>query len=180
MAKSKTRGEGSKAIRAYVGKNPDASAQQVMEGLKVEGITVGRTLAYNVLAGMRKKTTKKPATTKNAAASANGAAGVTKADQIREVAKGMTKPVRPMDVRAALAAKGVDVSYTQVGQVLSSMGMKRKRRRRKAAAGTAAPAARTTSASLSIDDLVAAKKLVAQVGSIEKVKEALSALARLS
>ncbi|HUY36969.1 MAG TPA: hypothetical protein VMV69_29895 [Pirellulales bacterium] len=32
----------------------------------------------------------------------------------------------------------------------------------------------------SIDDLVAAKKLVGQVGSIEKVKEALAALARLS
>jgi len=33
--------------------------------------------------------------------------------------------------------------------------------------------------SISIDDLVAAKKLVGQVGGIEKVKEALAALAKL-
>jgi len=56
--------------------------------------------------------------------------------------------------------------------------MKRKRRR-KAAAGSATPAVAANSSSLSIDDLVAAKKLVGQVGSIEKVREALAALARL-
>jgi hypothetical protein len=55
------------------------------------------------------------------------------------------------------------------------MGMKKKRRRRKAAA--VAPAA--TSTGLNINDLVAAKKVVGEVGSIAKVKEALAALARL-
>ncbi|HUY34871.1 MAG TPA: hypothetical protein VMV69_19145 [Pirellulales bacterium] len=77
-----------------------------------------------------------------------------------------------------LAGQGIHTSSTVIGKVLTAMGMRR-RRRRKAAAGTSAPAARSTTASLSIDDLVAAKKLVAQVGSVEKVKAALAALARL-
>jgi hypothetical protein len=61
--------------------------------------------------------------------------------------------------------------------VLTSMGMKKRKRRSKAVAGNAAPAA--TSTGLNIHDLVAAKKLVGQVGSIEKVREALAALSRL-
>src|SRR5438874_1004914 len=108
MANTKTRGVGSKAIRDYLSKNHDATAQQVVDALMAEGIAVNR---------------------------------------------------------------------TQVSQVLTKMGMKRKRRRRKMASGTAAVAGNSA---LNIDDLIAAKKLVAQVGSIEKVKEALSALARLS
>jgi len=49
-----------------------------------------------------------------------------------------------------------------------------------AAEGGEAPTVEATPTSLSIDDLVAAKKLVGQVGSIEKVREALAAMARLS
>jgi arginine repressor len=76
---------------------------------------------------------------------------------------------------SALEAQGIEVLHTQVSQVLAKMGMKKKRRRRKAAA--VAPAA--TSTGLNINDLVAAKKVVGEVGSIAKVKEALAALARL-
>jgi len=94
------------------------------------------------------------------------------------VAKSLPKPFRPRDVRAELAKQGIEATTTFIGKVLRSAGMKRKRRR-KAAAGGTAPAVAATSASLSIDDLVAAKKLVGQVGSIEKVREALAALARL-
>jgi arginine repressor len=90
----------------------------------------------------------------------------------------MEKPVRPKDVVAALAAKGIEVSFPHVAKVLKSMGMKRKRRR-KVASSSATPAIAANSASLNINDVVAAKKLVGHVGSIEKVKEALAALARL-
>jgi arginine repressor len=168
------------AVQAYLSKNPTASAQQVVDALKAEGMEVSTSLVFNVKAAAKKnKAAKKAAkqAPKKAAALTNGTSG-TKADAIREVAKGMGKRVRPMEVRAALSAKGIEVSYTQVSQVLTKMGM-HKRRRRKSATGTAAPAARSTSTSLSIDDLVAAKKLVGQIGSIEKVKEALAALARL-
>jgi hypothetical protein len=87
----------------------------------------------------------------------------------------MPKPVRPKDVVAALKDRGVDVLHTHVSQILASMGMKKKKR--KTAVGSAAPA--VASNGLKIDDLVAAKKLVGQVGSIEKVREALAALTRL-
>jgi hypothetical protein len=90
----------------------------------------------------------------------------------------MEKPVRPRDVIAVLKAQGVKASSAQVSTVLRGMGMKRKRRR-KAATGSTASAVAANSAGLNIDDLVAAKKLVGHVGSIEKVKQALAALARL-
>ncbi|HEV3022177.1 MAG TPA: hypothetical protein VGX76_06905 [Pirellulales bacterium] len=158
-------------------KHPGSSAQEVVDGLKAQGLTVTATLVYNVKASNKKKKAKKKAAKQaaKAAASTNGAAGATKADKIREVAGGMEKPVRPKDVVAALKAQGIEVLHTQVSQVLAKMGMKKKRRRRKAAA--VAPAA--TSTGLNINDLVAAKKVVGEVGSIAKVKEALAALARL-
>jgi len=193
MAKTKTRGEGSTAIRAYFSKNPKATAQEVVDALKAEGVTVKIGLVYSVKA-LGKKKKKKKAGKSNAAvrmekaevwaksagrmekavAWANGAASSTKADLIRETAKGMAKPVRPKDVVAALKERGVEVLHTHVSQVLASMGMKKKR---KAAVGGAAPA--VASNGLNINDLVMAKKLVGQVGSIEKVREALAALARL-
>ena len=179
MAKTKTRGEGSTAIRAYFSKNPKATAQEVVDALKAEGVTVTASLVYSVKALGKKK--KKKAGKSNAAvrmekaaAWADGVTGSTKADLIRETATSMPKPVRPKDVIAALKEKGVTASSAQVSTVLKSMGMKRKR---KAAVAGAAPA--VASNGLNIDDLVMAKKLVGQVGSIEKVREALAALARL-
>jgi len=127
-----------------------------------------------------KKPGPKPRSAKPAASAAGQthAAGGTKAEAIRAVAKSLPKPFRPLDVRAELAKQGIDASTTFIGKVLRAAGMKRKRRS-KAAAGSAAPAVAATSAPISIDDLVAAKKVVGQVGSIEKVREALAALARL-
>jgi hypothetical protein len=178
MAKTKTKGPNkSKSIRDYMRKNKGATVPQIVDGLKADGVVVTPGLVYQVKAAVKKKRGTKKAANKKAAASTNGSSGSTKADLIREVAKGMGKRVRPTDVRATLSAKGIEVSYTQVSQVLTKMGM-HKRRRRKAAVAGAAPAA--TSNGLSIDDLVMAKKLVGQVGSIEKVREALTALARLS
>ncbi|HUY31205.1 MAG TPA: hypothetical protein VMV69_00385 [Pirellulales bacterium] len=171
----------SQAIRDYMRAHSVTDAQQVVDGLKEQGVIVTPGLVYQVKTAGRKqraaKRAKKKEATATAAISSNGA-GSTKADAIREIAKGMAKPVRPMDVRAALAAKGIEATSGQISSVLKGMGMRR--RRRKGAAGRSTSAARATSVSISIDDLVAAKKLVGQVGSIEKVKEALAALARLT
>ncbi len=175
MAKTKTKGPSkSKSIRDYMRKNKGATVPQIVDGLKADGIVVTPGLVYQAKAAVKKKRAAKKAA-KKAAASTNGSAGATKADQIREVAGGMEKPVRPRDVIAILKEKGVTASSAQVSTVLLAMGMKkRKRRRRKMAVAAVA------SNGLNIDDLVMAKKLVAQVGSVEKVREALAALARLS
>ncbi|HEV3023151.1 MAG TPA: SOS response-associated peptidase [Pirellulales bacterium] len=148
-------------------KNRGASAQQVVDGLKAEGVTVTVGLVHNVKA--RKKAARAAAkaaapAAKRAAAPASSSPGSTKADAIRDVAKGMEKPVRPRDVIAALKAQGVKASSAQVSTVLRGMGMRR-RRRRKSAAGGPATAVAANSAGLNIDDLVAAKKLVGEVGS---------------
>jgi hypothetical protein len=175
MARLKTKGVSKSDIaRQYLARHPKASVMEMVTALKPYKVSEAVAAKIKYTEGTASKPGPKAA--KKAAPSTNGSTG-TKSDAIREVAKGMTKPVRPMDVRAALSAKGIEVSYTQVGQVLASMGMKRKRRRRKMAlAGSVAVAGN----SLNIDDLVAAKKLVGQVGSVEKVREALAALARLS
>jgi arginine repressor len=167
------------AVQDYLSKNSAATAPEVVDALKAHGIEVTAGHVYNVKATMKKKKSAKKAAKKKAgpkaAASTNGA---TKADHIRDQAKSMPKPVRPKDVVAALKDRGVEVLHTHVSQILASMGMKKRKRRRKMAVSGAAPA--VASNGLNINDLVAAKKLVAQVGSVEKVREALAALARLS
>ncbi|HVC98645.1 MAG TPA: hypothetical protein VND64_33570 [Pirellulales bacterium] len=179
----------SAAVRKYLKANRKSMPKDVSAAMKEQGIDVSPSMVSVIKFNMMKKraakrnemavvvarTAKNLARRANPAASTNGAAGGTKAEAIRTVAKSLPKPVRPRDVRSELAKQGIEASTTFIGKVLRSAGMKRKRRR-KAAAGTAAPA---VAASLSIDDLVAAKKLVGQVGSIEKVKVALAALARL-
>jgi hypothetical protein len=134
MARTKTkgkRGEKTDAIRAYVATHPNATAPEVVEGLKAQGVTVRVGLVYGV---------------KSYDAKTGG--------------------------RAAAKAEAVSTN--------GAVGHKRKRRRRRKskAAAVAAPAA--TDNGLNINDLVAAKKLVGEIGSIGKVREALSALARLS
>jgi hypothetical protein len=84
------------------------------------------------------------------------------------------------EVVAALEAHGISESLVaKVRQKAARKGKRGPKRRRRQKAAGAAPVVAANSVGLNIDDLVAAKKLVAQVGSIERVKEALSALARL-
>lgn len=105
-------------------------------------------------------------------------AGGSKADSIRDVARRLPKPVRPRDVIAELAQQGIDVSRGQVSQVLRGMGMRRRRGRRSKAASTRSTA--TASVTISLNDLLAAKKLADQLGGVAAAKEAVDALAKLS
>lgn len=160
-------------------KNKGASVQQIVDGLKSEGVKAA--LVYNVQSDMRKKKGKKgvKGSTKKAAAATNGAAETSKADSIRHVAQGLPKPIRPRDVVAALNEQGISVSPAQVSQVLKSMGLKRRRRGRRPAA-MAGRAATPMGEMLTLENLLAAKKLVTQLGSIEAAKHAVDALAKLS
>jgi hypothetical protein len=176
MARLKTKGVSkSDIVRQYLERHPSASVMEIVTALKPYKVSEAVAAKIKYTEGSQgsaaTKTKARPKATKPVAST------TTKADQIREVAKGMSKPVRPIDVRAVLSANGIEVSYTQVSQVLTKMGMHKRRRRKAAVAGAAQAVA---SNGLSIDDLVMAKKIVGQVGSIEKVREALAALARLS
>ncbi len=84
----------------------------------------------------------------------------------------------PLRRRAALGSTS-PTGFTKANAIRNVAKQKR-RRRSKTEVGRAAKGVARNSTSITVDDLVTAKKLVCQVGSIETVRQALAALARLS
>lgn len=84
----------------------------------------------------------------------------------------------PKEVYEALLAQGVDVSKALVNRLKYGPhgAGKRKRRGRRRRATVAS----NGGGQLSLEHLLAAKKLVVQLGSVETAKQAVDALARLS
>ncbi|MGH7135423.1 MAG: hypothetical protein ACREHD_06760 [Pirellulales bacterium] len=179
MARPKTKSPTkSQAIRGFMRKNKGATVAQIVDGLKSEGVNVTPALVYNVQSDIRKKRAAKRAAKTTTAI--NGSAETSKAERIRQVAQSMDGRVRPRDVVATLAAEGVKVSSAQVSTVLRSMGMRRRRRGRRPAAATSNGSAKhSTSPTLSLENLLAAKKLANQLG-MQAAKQAVDALAKLS
>lgn len=111
--------------------------------------------------------------------------GVNKSDEIRKVAAAMKakgdKP-RPSVIVAELNTKGVKVAPAQVSMVLKKMGFRPLRRRKKAGGvpvvGGAAPKSAGRQQAVSVDDLIAAKKMAGSLGGTEKAIAALQALKR--
>lgn len=106
--------------------------------------------------------------------------GVNKSEEIRKAAKAMQdkgeKP-RPVVIIATLKKQGVVVSSPQVSMVLKRMGFRpRKRRKAGAVAAPAVKSVRRTGGSLSVEDLLAAKRLVGHFGGTERALAALEAL----
>jgi hypothetical protein len=83
----------------------------------------------------------------------------------------------PKAIHEALLAQGHDISKALVNRVLYPPGKMRKAKRRGGRKMSAAP---MVGAGFSLDHLLAAKKLVNQLGSVETAKQAVDALARLS
>ena len=107
---------------------------------------------------------------------------VNKSAEIRRIAAAMKekgeKP-RPIVIIAQLKKQGVEVSSPQVSMVLKRMGF-RPRKRRGAEAGVGKvqrPAGR--SGPISVEDLIAAKRLVSHFGTVDRALAAIAALKRL-
>ncbi|HEV3343996.1 MAG TPA: hypothetical protein VG125_26715 [Pirellulales bacterium] len=84
---------------------------------------------------------------------------------------------KPKEVFQALVGEGVDVSMALINRIkYGPEGKKRKRGGR----GRRAAAAANGAGHLSLEHLLAAKKLVEHLGSVESAKQAVDALARLS
>jgi arginine repressor len=149
--------------------------RDIVAALKEKGVVVTSPQVSKTLkaAGFHRKDRGKKA----AAASSNAAEHINKAQKIRDVAKTMGKTVRPKDVIAELAKEGITVSSAQVSTTLRAAGFRRKRRGKKVAA--AAGARPATGHRLNLDALLAAKALIAKVGSIELAQEALAAMKKL-
>jgi hypothetical protein len=112
---------------------------------------------------------------------------VNKSEEIRTLARAMQekgeKP-RPVAIIAALKKQGIVVSSPQVSMVLKRMGFRPRKRRRngsgKETTGVAVvrqPAAARTG-NISIEDLLTAKKVVAQLGGTDRALAAIAALKR--
>ncbi|MBL6713758.1 MAG: hypothetical protein ISQ07_10275 [Pirellulales bacterium] len=133
------------------------------------------------------------ATSANKAASKKAApkagAAANKSEEVRKLAaemKAKGEQPRPSVIVAELAKRGVKVAPAQVSIVLKKMGFrplrKRKGAKRAAAARSAAPRAGkpAASAAVSIDDLIAAKKVASSLGGTDKAIAALQALKRIA
>jgi arginine repressor len=169
--------------RQYVAKHPTAGLKEIVDALKAEGVKISRSLAgkikYGASGPKKGRRSQKPGLR---ATSANGAERGSKAEAIRSAARSIGRKVRPRDVIAMLKEQGVDVSSAQVSTTLKAMGMKRTGRGRKPRVVAAAIARKAPASSgrVSLDDLIAAKRLVEKLGGIEQARTAMSALAKLS
>ena len=113
-------------------------------------------------------------------------AAVNKSAEIRKVAAAMKakgqKP-RPSLIMAELKKQGVVVSSPQVSMVLKKMGFRPLRKRKKAAAAAAGKAVAVKTGPkkasvVSLEDLLAAKKMAGSLGGTDKAIAALQALKR--
>ena len=110
---------------------------------------------------------------------------VNKSAEIRKVATAMKdkgeKP-RPVVIIATLKKQGIDVVSPQVSNVLKKMGFRPRKRRKNGAAPKAAAAARKAApgkvGNVSVEDLIAAKRVVGQFGGADRALAAIAALKR--
>lgn len=111
---------------------------------------------------------------------------VNKSAEIRKVATSMKakgeKP-RPVSIIATLKKQGIEVSSPQVSMVLKRMGFRPQRRRKGGKAAktrtTVGKTARVKSpVKISVEDLLAAKKVAEKFGSADHAIKALEALKR--
>jgi hypothetical protein len=109
---------------------------------------------------------------------------VNKSEEIRKVGaelKAKGQKISPKAIMDILAKKGIEVSSPQCSMVLKKAGFKRRKRRTGEAVAKAAPAkAARKSDTVTIEDVIAAKKAAEQFGGADRLLAALKALERLS
>ncbi|MBX7073472.1 MAG: hypothetical protein K1X71_10030 [Pirellulales bacterium] len=96
---------------------------------------------------------------------------ISKAEHVRQMIGHLGMDTRPKDIIAKLAEKNIKVSPAQVSNIKAVM--------KKSGSSGSGRGRRSAAGSLSIDDLVAAKKLADQLGGVAAAQRALDALARL-
>ncbi len=174
----------SDAVREYLSAHPGASQKEIAADLAAQGVKVSTSLINKIkysklksgakakasVKGRRKVATHKVAT--HRVATRNGAAGTSKAQAIRDAFATLGRRTRPRDVIAHLLERGTAVSAAQVSALRKSL-----RKPGRPANGAPAAAMRQEIA-VTLEHLLAAKKLADQVG-IQAAKRAVDFLARL-
>lgn len=119
---------------------------------------------------------KKPAPKKRNTKKQSSQNGTSKSQSIRDTAKELGKKVRPRDIIAALATKGISVLPQQVSSILKAAGLRRRRRRRRVVAAVATKTHSGNGQGLNINELIQVKKLADQLGGAARVKKLAAAL----
>ncbi len=162
----------SQAIRDYYKTNPKAKAQEVVDALAKQGITVTTGLVTNVKSKHNqkqaaKKAAKKVATSPVAEATAAKKSGVNKSQSIRDYLKA-NKKAKTQEVVDALAKQGITVSIGLVTTVKA----KHKRRRR---AVKQVVENLVADGGVGVPEIKAAFAFLKAAGSVAVAKEALAA-----
>jgi len=109
---------------------------------------------------------------------------INKSEEIRKAGaelKAKGQKVSPKIIIDILAKKGITVSSPQCSMVLKKAGHKPRKRRKAGEAAKAAPAkVSRKQGSVSIEDVIAAKKIATGFGGADRLVAALKALERLS
>jgi hypothetical protein len=188
MAKRKApdRAKG-QAIRQYLAEHKKAKAPEVIEEMAKLGFQVTQSDIYNIKSYDRRRKgrrgrPKKAQAAVAAAAPSNGNGELTKAQHIRNAFKSLGRKTAPRAIQSHLAGQGVKVSYSQVIAVRNKM--RERRALRRAARGPGRPAAARSatagaSSQVSMNDLLAAKAFVDEIGSLSQAHELLNALGQL-
>lgn len=129
----------------------------------------------------KKSVAKKPAA-KKTVSKKTSKDGVNKSEEIRKVAKDLQakgEKVRPVTIVEILKRRGITIAPPQASMVLKKMGFKRRKHRKSGAAAGGTVVKKASQSTLSVEDLLKAKRMADEFGGAERLVNAISALVEL-
>jgi hypothetical protein len=177
------------AVQEYLAAQPDATAQEIIEALKQQGLEIAESTIYNVKWANNRDSSAAPPRRKKSVSvaaietdAAPSAAGPVNKTQAVKAYLARDPKATPLEISAALGAQGIDVAPNYAAGIKSSL--KAKKRGKKAASKAASPAPSAASSSpaddtISLDALRKAKSLVRELGGLDQARQALKALSVL-
>jgi hypothetical protein len=154
----------SDVIRDILKQQPTATVKEIQAALKERGVKASNALVNKIKYGRRSSGTHGRKSNGRRHDNSNGS----KAEAIRKMWRQLGAHARNRDVIASLSSNGVTVSSAQVSMLRKTVSRRRGQ----------GPAARVES--ISLDQLLAAKKVAEQLGGIEVARQALASFAKLT
>jgi hypothetical protein len=168
------RGSKSRAIQEFLSANPESMPQQIVDGLKSQGIEVSFGLARSV----KYRKPKKRRAARTPISTVSGGKPVTGSELIRRyIAKHPAEG--PKAIERGLLEEGVKVSMALIGRVKYAKPAKAGKRRTAIAFTVRAAARSTAAASMTIEQLLEVKKFADSLGGADQLRQALDTLEQL-
>jgi hypothetical protein len=177
MATKESTGAPSKsdAVREYLSSHATTPVKEIGKALAEQGVDVSIALINKIKYSDRKSTRHRKHVGRRKSVRGADAKGTSKAQAIRDALAQLGRRTRPRDLIAHLKEGGVTVSAAQVSAVRKSF--RKNGRLKHSAAGS--PAKGHVDGGIAVEHLIAAKRLVDQVG-LDAARMALEFLVKLS